>query len=777
MFYLFLTLLIISPLTYYGLDQHWTLTFIEAGSAVLFLMLILQAIRRKRIFYTVPGLLPLGCYCFFVLLLLIPLPPSLLVFLSPTASEHYQNSVWLLEPGAWMPVTIFPKATLLHFFRFSSYALFFVATVQILSTAARLKKTAFILSCFGGIYAFIGLLQFFAPGKNILWVMAPWPERLSHAFGSYINGNHYAGLMEMLFPVSLTCFFLLAPKNIYGTWRDRLIDFISDPTASKHIFVGVSAAFIAVSILFSLSRGGTISLALSTLLLLGLLFYKLKTKQKSLISILLLISVLGLVGMVGWEPVTQRFGKVFNSAGEIADQRPIFWQDSLGLIADYPVLGSGPGSFIDSYEGYQTINTGDLFVGYAHNDYLELLAESGSVGFFLVACFLGSLLWQTWPIWKRRRNSASRYLYLGALCGIAAILFHSVTDFNFAIPPNGLFFFFLCGLLVASAHIRSKGSKKSELKAISSGRTLLYATFGILLFFGSGLFNGGILLARGTYNSIADLNPDQPSFEQQQENLHSIRAAAARDPLESDYRYAEAIILQSIEKSDSLSAFQGAVKLRPFNGLYLQEAGKQASLEGMTDAAQKLLLAGMQAQQSRFLPYQEYGGWLLGQQQQAEGFSILHQGLNKHPAQTERVLTQLALAQVEPLQMKPVLPDRAQSWQVYADYLAALNKEPEADLSYRKAIELSEIEEPPITKPYWSYYRYLRDRMRDSEALALMLEGIKNFPQDGGFHRNAGLLYERQGIIYRAIEEYQQALLIDPKHEWVKKRLNKLQSK
>jgi len=681
-FYLFLTLLLLPPLTYYGLDRQWTLSFIEIGSGLLFLSLVFQAIRRKRIFYAIPGLLPLGCYCLLVLLLLIPLPPTLLAILSPTAFDHYQNSVWLFDPELWMPTTIFPKATLLHFFRYSSYALFFVATVQILETTARLKKTAFVLSCFGGVYAFIGLLQFFSPGKNILWVMAPWPERLSHAFGSYINGNHYAGLMEMLFPVSLTCFFLLAPKNIYGTWRDRLIDFISDPTASKHILVGVSAAFIAVSILFSLSRGGTISLVLSTLLLLGLLFYKLKIQQKTLISALLLISVLGLVGMVGWQPVTQRFGKIFNSAGQIADQRPVIWQDSLRLFADYPVLGSGPGSFIDSYEGYQSINTGDLFVGYAHNDYLELLAESGSVGFFLVAWFLVSLLWQTWPVWKRRRNSASRYLYLGALCGIAAILIHSVTDFNFAIPPNGLFFFFLCGLLVASANLRSNGSsQKSELKPISSGRTLLYASIGILLLIGSGFFNGGILLARGVYNSIADLNQDQLSSEQQQEKLQSIRAAAARDPLESDYRYAEAILLQSMEKSESLTAFQSAIKLRPFSGLYLQEAGKQASLEGKTDAAQKLLLAGKQAQQSRFLPYLEYGGWLLGQQQQAEAFSILQQGLNKHPAQTERVLTLLALAQLEPLQIKQVLPDRAQSWQIYADYLAALNKEPEAELS------------------------------------------------------------------------------------------------
>ena len=69
----------------------------------------------------------------------------------------------------------------------------------------------------------------------------------------------------------------------------------------------------------------------------------------------------------------------------------------------------------------------------------------------------------------------------------------------------------------------------------------------------------------------------------------------------------------------------------------------------------------------------------------------------------------------------------------------------------------------------------MQKRKRDTEALSLMLAGIEQFPQEAGFRRNAGSLYEKQGITYRAIEEYQQALRLDSRHAWVKQRLLKLQ--
>ena len=779
MFYFFLLLLIFPPLTYYGLDQQWTSGFFEVATGLFFLLLVYQVLRHKRNFLSVPGLIPLGCYCCLLLFQLIPLPPPLLSFLSPTAFAHYQETIWLLDPGVWMPVTIFPKVTLLSFFRFSSYAIFFVITVQVLHNSDRLKKTALVLSCFGGVYAFVGLLQFFTPGHRILWVMAPWPERLSHAFGSYINGNHYSGLMEMLFPLSVTCFFLCAPKSSYGNWRDKLADFVSDPSASKHIYVGVSAVFIAVSIFFSLSRGGIISLVLSTLILLGLLFYRLKNRQKSLIFILLLISVMGLVGFVGWQPIIQRFERVFNSTGGIADQRPVFWQDSLELIKDYPLLGTGHGSFVDSYQSYQSINIGELVVRHVHNDYLEILTDTGFLGFCLVAWFLVTVVWQTWSAWKRRRNSASRYLYLGALCGIIAILLHSVTDFNFAIPPNGSFFFFLCGLLVASANVRSRGPRiNPDWVNISSRQSWLLIFLGLVLISANILFAGGILRARSIYTPFAELNPEKFLPEQQLKQLALIQAAARWDPLESDYRYAEGIFFKSLQQQSAAQlAFQTAVMLRPFNGFYLQQTGLQVAASGNDELAGQLLAAGVQVQPMRFLRYQEYGLWLLHQKRQAEAFTTFQQGLEKQPAMTGSILTLLAFARIEPEQMIQVIPNRAQSWQIYADYLAGLEKDKAAEAAYARAIKFVATEIRPNTKPYWSFYRFLRKKKQDSEALTLMLDGIDHFPNNAGFHRNAGQLYEKQGVVYRAIEEYQQALLIDPKHGWVKKRLNKLQSK
>lgn len=231
------------------------------------------------------------------------------------------------------------------------------------------------------------------------------------------------------------------------------------------------------------------------------------------------------------------------------------------------------------------------------------------------------------------------------------------------------------------------------------------------------------------------------------------------------------------ENSAALAAFQTAIQLRPLRGLYLQQAGMQAAKLGDQKLADQLLSAGLQVQPGRFLPYEEYGLWLLERQRTEEAFAMLRQGLQMQPAQTGRVLTQLALARIEPLLMSQVIPERAQSWQIFAEYLTALQEESVAESAYRHAIILNAGEKHPVTKPFWSFYHYLQKRERYPEALALMLDGIKAFPKNAGFHRNAGSLYERQGIIYRAIEEYQQALLLQPQHKWVRQRLEKLQGK
>src|SRR5258706_15027951 len=57
------------------------------------------------------------------------------------------------------------------------------------------------------------------------------------------------------------------------------------------------------------------------------------------------------------------------------------------LISDYPVLGSGPGTFYVTFPRYRQEKVVNAY-DHAHNDYMEIAAESGLVGLALPGTFL-----------------------------------------------------------------------------------------------------------------------------------------------------------------------------------------------------------------------------------------------------------------------------------------------------------------------------------------------------------------------------------------------------
>jgi tetratricopeptide (TPR) repeat protein len=439
------------------------------------------------------------------------------------------------------------------------------------------------------------------------------------------------------------------------------------------------------------------------------------------------------------------------------------------LVKGQPLFGSGVGTFVDSYQANQSVDLNSL-VNHAHNDYVELLVETGFVGFGLLLCFFLTLIRTSWRDWKKRRNRCSRYLYPGALCGLVALLCHGMTDFNFYIPQNGHFFFFLCGLLVAVANVRSSGEReRSEFISEDRPRFFMWLTVCLVLFIGGTLFNSGVLLARSsTAAGFADFVNDKAQ-------LVAIDRALRFDPFESRYHYMQGDLLWAVGRTEeSLESFADAIRLRPYFAQYLQETAKLVSLQDK-DTAEKLFMAGTQVQPGRFSVQLEYAHWLMARGKQDEAMVAFRNGLDKHPKNTSRVLTSLSLARIDTFDMQAALPDRSQCWQYYAQFLALLHDDASAVVAFQRALELANFEER--TEPYQAYYKYLRNRKLDMEALPIILTGMKYFPDNAWFHSTAGALYERQEIYYRAIEEYRRALQIDPGLKWVKSVLKRVEDK
>jgi O-antigen ligase len=83
---------------------------------------------------------------------------------------------------------------------------------------------------------------------------------------------------------------------------------------------------------------------------------------------------------------------------------------------------------------------------HAHNDYLELLAEAGVIGFALCLLLAARPVATALRASLRGEPSPDSDVALACVASLAAILAHSLVDFNLRIPANGMVFFWLLGM-------------------------------------------------------------------------------------------------------------------------------------------------------------------------------------------------------------------------------------------------------------------------------------------------------------------------------------------
>ncbi len=72
----------------------------------------------------------------------------------------------------------------------------------------------------------------------------------------------------------------------------------------------------------------------------------------------------------------------------LSEIRPSMWKDTIVLIKDYYLSGSGLGTFGYIFPAYRTFTIEHGFLKYAHNDYLQFLSEMGVIALVLTAGFL-----------------------------------------------------------------------------------------------------------------------------------------------------------------------------------------------------------------------------------------------------------------------------------------------------------------------------------------------------------------------------------------------------
>jgi O-antigen ligase len=404
------TLLIFAVLAFGAVDE-WSTLVLEAGTAVLFLLWAGKQSFSRQI-ELAPNPLYLPALLFFGLIL----------------------AQIALGRSAYSYVTKYEAL------QYVSYGIVLLLASECVRDETARKRFALALIIFGVSYAFFAVAQELTSNGKIFWVRSP--KFGGAIYGSYVNHAHYAGLMEMLvpFPLVVTMGHLLSRE--------------------KRVLVAFSAVLMATTIFLSGSRGGMIAFAFEMVLFAALALLQRKNPRVALGLVVVCVLVFALLFFVGK-------GKVLERLGDLAPG--IRWnitKDCFRMFSHRPVWGWGLGAFPTTYPSYRSFYT-NLFVNEAHNDYAQLLVETGVLGFALMLWFLVRLYQYGWPTSQRWQFKWDGAVSVAALLGCSGLLVHSFVDFNLHIPANAALFYTLCGLAASplarsSRQRRSRHSKDAE---------------------------------------------------------------------------------------------------------------------------------------------------------------------------------------------------------------------------------------------------------------------------------------------------------------------------
>ena len=747
----------------FGATGEWPATLVE-GLCFFLLALHLLSLRREHAsLLRAPGFLPLAILIGYVLIQLVPLPPLVLKLLSPNTWELYAETIWQVRPGAWMPISIAPKATLTEFLRLSAYVVYYLMTVQVLAERERLKGALSFFSICTGLFALAGLVMLFFSGGRFFWPLGGWtfePGRFSAA----VAKSHYAGLMAMVLPVVLAHYLATRPRVNYSSLRDRVVDFFHHPGSNLSVLLGFFLIPLTASFLLSYSTSGILSGLAGLLLFMLLLLIRGWTRKKrafkglSAAAVLLVVSLLG-CGIIWGRPDLRQ--DQFRTEG-IREQ---LWRDSKEIVSDFPLFGTGLGTFAQVYPRYKTISAPDSEINHARNEYLEHMVEAGLVGALLVGWFLFSLVRQTFPLWRNRHNRTSVYVCAGAFSGLVAILLHSITSSVLHAGAVGLYVFFFAGLVFAAATCRSPGRSESRLQEETSPAVARWiGVAAVFLLAVSLTFNVGVLMGKYKIPQRIDPAADNPDAGQERAEVEKAARQAMRlDPLESTYPYLLADAgLSSGEAEKTLALFASALRLNPLNAEYLQRIGLVFDNLGQREKAENLLRSGVENDGSNPERHKTFAFWLLSEGKKDKGLDHIRKAIYWGPRQTGDFLALMALYGLKDDEMKRVLPERSYPHLAFGDYLLGIGKEQEAEENYRVSIDYAIQEEWPSPLPFQQVTEFYTERTRYNDALDVILSGIEIFPENAEFRFIAANLYELLGIDYRAIEEYRGTLALDP---------------
>ena len=346
--------------------------------------------------------------------------------LALTVMQRLNPQTALIPKVGFLPYTLEPHSTKLYLILAFGYAALGLSVIHGFSTQKQLIRFIVFLIGLGVLESLYGIVQHLTNFVTV-WDL---PVLSGSAHGTLTNRNHYALLLNL--SISMGVGFLYKKSvDFFQDQRFRLRLLPRMPDSAQLAWIIAWLALIGLGVLLSLSRTGIFAMFACV----AVMMIAARSTQKSHLAPFLVLAtacvIVGLGVYTGVDGLLARYAGLLEPGYFEQDRIPI-WRDAWKMVCSHPWFGQGAGSFQWAFPAYETFEP-DRPAVFAHNDYLQFLAEYGVVG-------LGLALWLLISCWRsamrnlKAQGPLVRGIAIAALGALTATAIQEITDYSLFTP-------------------------------------------------------------------------------------------------------------------------------------------------------------------------------------------------------------------------------------------------------------------------------------------------------------------------------------------------------
>jgi O-antigen ligase len=479
---LVLAMACLSPWAFGGIDPLGQFVLYAGVAGVLALWAVRILLDGRLPWARCPVLLCLAALLLSGAFQLVPLPPGLLAWLAPGTARLYgqllPETTEVLPPGtpagdplppAGSTLSFAPGQTRVDLVRLVAVFLLFAAVRNNCASAAALRRLSIAAVVNGALMSFFALVQSFSsPPDTLYWGLRPGPG----GFGPFLNKNNFAFYVNLCLGLGVGLLLSTgrtAPAGARSA-RGRLDsggflspgDLLGNP---KALWVGFALVLMVTGVVFSMSRGGFLALVGASAV--GLVVYLWRSGRSVRVGAvaLVLLAALALGGWLGLDKVRVRL-ETLRGGKALQEGRLPLWSRMLASVEQFPVFGTGWGTFTDVEPLYRSDPEDVHYYTNAENEYLEALVEGGLIRLALSLLAVGLIFRLGLRALGRHEGHRAGGLAFGALFAFTALAIESFGDFGLHIPAIVFLGTTICANLGA---LGGPGGAPAHTRASDSG--------------------------------------------------------------------------------------------------------------------------------------------------------------------------------------------------------------------------------------------------------------------------------------------------------------------